>query len=387
VQAATITTLIFPSQGSLLSIVFALGAEMHLINKKNNSYVIASASVATLLTFAIVAAAVSNIANTIIPASATTTTTTTTSNATTTTSPSEIDLSPEPVHQEQQTLVSENPINQTHTQFTFSGNGTLNLPNGTEPISITSTGSVIAAMDGTAVGEEVLTTEDGTESATAKFYSIGRFNMEDGNGKSILIALVHTNSTGQLAPLNGEIVAGEVEFLPVGTSLMTLWEWQSGIPLPTSTSTTTAMEAPPQTNTTTMTTTNATTTAIAETNATTSTAPEEQGEGEQQQCQLEIRTNGDTFELGDSVTITVTNGGDEALEFSNSILGLEIKNRDTGEAYPLFSAQAIITLEPGESRTSELSYEVLVNEIGTGLIEASVSSDEGCLASTAFTLA
>jgi hypothetical protein len=361
---------------------------MHLINKKNNSYVIAATSVATLLTFAIVAAAVSNIANTIIPASATTTTTTTTSNdTTTTTSPSEIDLSPEPVYQEQQTLVSENPINQTHTQFTFSGNGTLNLPNGTEPISITSTGSVIAAMDGTAVGEEVLTTEDGTESAIAKFYSIGRFNMEDGSGKSILIALVHTNSTGQLAPLNGAIVAGEVEFLPVGTSLITLWEWQSGIPLPTSTGTTTAMEAPPQTNTTTMTTTNATTTAIADTNATTSTAPEEQGEGEQQQCQLEIRTNGDTFGLGESVTITVTNGGDEALEFSNSILGLEIENQDTGEAYPLYSAQAIITLEPGESRTSELSYEVLVSEIGTGLIEASVSSDEGCLASTTFTLA
>jgi hypothetical protein len=245
---------------------------MHLINKKNNSYVIAATSVATLLTFAIVTAAVSNIANTIIPASATTTTT----------SPSEIDLSLEPVHQEQQTLVSENPINQTHTQFTFSGNGTLNLANGTEPISITSTGSVIASMDGTAVGEEVLTTEDGTESATAKFYAIGRFNMEDGSGKSILIALVHTNSTGQLAPLNGAIVAGEIEFHPDGTSLITLWEWQSGIPLPTST-TTTAMEAPSQMNTTSTTmTTNATTTAITDTNATTSTAPDE---GEQQQQQ------------------------------------------------------------------------------------------------------
>lgn len=364
---------------------------MHRINKKNNSYVIAAASVATLLTFAIVAAAVSNIANTIIPASATTTTTTTTSNDTTTaTSPSEIDLSPEPVHQEQQTLVSENPINQTHTQFTFSGNGTLNLPNGTEPISITSTGSVIAAMDGTAVGEEVLTTEDGTESATAKFYSIGRFNMEDGSGKSILIALVHTNSTGQLAPLNGAIVAGEVEFLPVGTSLITLWEWQSGIPLPTTdtASNTTMDESSPLSpmNTTTTTTTANATTAASDTN-TTGTASEEQGEGEQQQCQLELMTNEETFGLGDSVTLTVTNGGDEALKFSNSILGLEIENQDTGEAYPLYSAQAIITLEPGESRTTEFSYEVLVSEIGTGIIEASVSSDEGCLASTTFTLA
>jgi hypothetical protein len=364
---------------------------VHLINKKNNSYVIAAASVATLLTFAIVTADVSNIANTIIPASATTTTTTSTSNDTTaTTSQSEIDLSPEPVYQEQQTLVSENPINQTHTQFTFSGNGTLNLPNGTESISITSTGSVIAAMDGTAVGEEVLTTEDGTESAIAKFYSIGRFDVEDGSGKSILIALVHTNSTGQLAPLNGAIVAGEVEFLPVGTNLITLWEWQSGIPLPTTdtASNTTMDESSPLSSmntTTTTTTANATTTAASDTN-TTGTASEEQGEGEQQQCQLELMTNEETFGVGDSITITVTNRGDEALEFSNSILGLEIENQDTGEAYPLFSAQAIIALEPGESRTTEFSYEVLVNEIGTGVIEASVSSDEGCLASTTFTL-
>jgi hypothetical protein len=365
---------------------------MHLINKKNNSYVIAAASVATLLTFAIVAAAaVSNIANTIIPASATTTTTTTTSNDTTTaTSPSEIDLSPEPVYQEQQTLVSENPINQTHTQFTFSGNGTLNLPNGTEPISITSTGSVIAAMDGTAVGEEVLTAEDGTESAIAKFYSIGRFNMEDRSGKSILIALVHTNSTGQLAPLNGAIVAGEVEFLPVGTSLITLWEWQSGIPLPTTdTASNTTMDessSPPSPMNTTTTTTTANATTASDTN-TTGTASEEQGEGEQQQCQLELMTNEETFGLGDSVTLTLTNGGDEDVVFSNSILGLEIENQNTGEVYPLFSAQAIITLRPGESRTTEFSYEVLVNEIGTGTIEASVSSDEGCLASTTFTLA
>jgi hypothetical protein len=265
------------------------------------------------------------------------------------------------------------------------------LPNGTEPISITSTGSVIAAMDGTAVGEEVLTTEDGTESAIAKFYSIGRFNMEDGSGKSILIALVYTNSTGQLASLNGAIVAGEVEFLPVGTSLITLWEWQSGIPLPTTdTASNTTMDessSPPSPmNTTTTTTTANATTAASDTN-TTGRASEEQGEGEQQQCQLELMTNEETFGLGDSVTLTVTNGGDEALKFSNSILGLEIENQDTGEAYPLYSAQAIITLEPGESRTTEFSYEVLVSEIGTGIIEASVSSDEGCLASTTFTLA
>jgi hypothetical protein len=253
---------------------------MHLTNKKNNSYVIAASSVAVaLFTFAIMTTAASNMATT-TPAAATTTAATP-NNATTT--PSAIELSPEPVHQEQQTLVSEIPINETHTQFTFSGNGTLNLPNGT--INITSTGSVIASMDGTAVGEEVLTTEDGTESATATFYAIGRFNMEDGSGRSIIIALVHTNSTGQLAPLNGAIVAGEIEFLPDQTSLVTLWEWQSGIPLPTST--TESMEGePPIMNTTTMITTNATTPTIAgdDINATGAVPEEEVVEEQQQQA-------------------------------------------------------------------------------------------------------
>jgi hypothetical protein len=236
---------------------------------------------ATLVMWATIIVVMVSSMTTTTPAAATTTAAT--PNNTTTTTPSGIELSPEPVHQEQQTLVSENPINQTHTQFTFSGNGTLNLPNGT--INITSTGSVIASMDGTAVGEEVLTTEDGTESATATFYAIGRFNMEDGSGRSIIIALIHTNSTGQLAPINGAIVAGEIEFLPDQTSLVTLWEWQSGIPLPTST-TESMEEEPPIMNTTTMITTNATTTTTADDDINaTGAVPEEEVVEEQQQQQ------------------------------------------------------------------------------------------------------
>ena len=233
---------------------------------------------ATLVMWATIIVVMGSSMTTTTPAAATTTAAT--PNNTTTTTPSGIELSPEPVHQEQQTLVSENPINQTHTQFTFSGNGTLNLPNGT--INFTSTGRVIASMDGTAVGEEVLTTEDGTESATATFYAIGRFNMEDGSGRSIIIALIHTNSTGQLAPINGAIVAGEIEFLPDQTSLVTLWEWQSGIPLPTST-TESMEEEPPIMNTTTMITTNATTTTSDDDINATGAVPEEEVVEEQQQ--------------------------------------------------------------------------------------------------------
>jgi PKD repeat protein len=103
-------------------------------------------------------------------------------------------------------------------------------------------------------------------------------------------------------------------------------------------------------------------------------------------CQLEITTNEETYEsAGDNVTITVTNEGDEALEFANSVLGLEIENLGTGDIFPLVSAQVITTLEAGESRTVQFTYEELVSEIGTGTIEARVGGD-GCLASTTFTL-
>ena len=49
----------------------------------------------------------------------------------------------------------------------------------TETISITSTGSLLTSLDGTAAGKEVLTTEDGSESATAKFFGIARFDIEE----------------------------------------------------------------------------------------------------------------------------------------------------------------------------------------------------------------
>ena len=70
----------------------------------------------------------------------TTVTATTPSNTTITTSAasSDIELSPQPVYQEQVRDEGEIPINQTHIQLSFSGNGTLNVPDGTEPIRTTS---------------------------------------------------------------------------------------------------------------------------------------------------------------------------------------------------------------------------------------------------------
>jgi hypothetical protein len=226
---------------------------MNLI-KKNNSHIITAATIFTLAIMTASSMAVAPaLATTTVPASS-----------------SGIELSPEPVYQERQIRESRTAINETHFQVAISGNGTLTLPNTTDTISTTSTGSVLSALDGTATGKEVITTEDGSESATATTYGIARLEARRG----IMIALFDTNSTGILAPLDGMILAGQIEYPPEEThSIITLWEWQSRIPLPT---TTTPEELPPLTDTTT-TTTNATT--AADTNGASAT------DGEQQQQQ------------------------------------------------------------------------------------------------------
>ena len=168
-------------------------------------------------------------------ATTTTYSTTTTSPPSAGTSSSEIiQLSPEPVYREVHTPISRTSINQTHFEVPISGNGTITLPNTTETISITSTGTYLSSLDGTAVGKEVLTTEDGSESATAKIYGVAQ--LEERRG--IIIGVFDTNSTGRLAPLDGMILAGLIEYPPEeDVTLITLWEWQgSGRPIPTTTS-------------------------------------------------------------------------------------------------------------------------------------------------------
>ena len=192
---------------------------MFFYNKKRNNTKV-TATAASILTLAIIIMAASNLA--------------VTSALATTTPPasqSGIELSSQPVYQTHEKLVSQSPINQTHAEFVVSANGTLTLPNGTETIRTTSTKSGIVSMvDGTFAGKEILTSEDGSENATATIYEIIRFNMEAGNGTGVAIALFHTNSTELLAPLDGMILTGSGELYTDETGLHSLWKWQSGIP-------------------------------------------------------------------------------------------------------------------------------------------------------------
>jgi hypothetical protein len=142
-----------------------------------------------------------------------------------------MELSQDLVYQEDEKLVSQIPINQTHAELIVSGNGTLTLPNATETIRTTATKTGIVSMiDGTFAGKEILTTEDGSENATATIYEIVRFNMESGNGTGIAMALLHTNSTQLLAPLDGMILTGHGELHTDGTGVYSLWKWKIGIP-------------------------------------------------------------------------------------------------------------------------------------------------------------
>ena len=191
-----------------------------IMNKKQSSVVVLVAIIA--------AALVVTSSMTTAPVAATTT-----SNTTTTTSASSgIELSSQPVYQDQLRVVSQNPINETHMSITFSGNGTLTLPNTTQTINTTSNGSaLISFMTLSVQGKETIRTQDGAETATLTLYEIDRQPATTGESNGIVIAVVNTNATsGTLAPLNGMILAGTDDIqTTTSESRLTLWEWKSGI--------------------------------------------------------------------------------------------------------------------------------------------------------------
>ena len=153
---------------------------------------------------------------------------------TTNTSPSGIELSPQPVYREWVAIVSETPINQTHISATYSGNGTLTLPNSSQTINTTSNGSsLFSSMEESEFVqgmETIRTTEEeegdgGGETATARFEEIVKLSPATNQYKGIIIAVIDTNSTGMLAPLDGMIVVGIDDIQPDGDNhILTFWE-------------------------------------------------------------------------------------------------------------------------------------------------------------------
>jgi hypothetical protein len=149
----------------------------------------------------------------------------------TTTPTSGLELSAQPVWVEHAAITGVTPINQTHSSVTYSGNGTLTLPNTTQTINTTSNGSALVSIaTESGQGKVTIRTQDGEETATVTFYEIDRHpDTTTGEGKGIVIAGINTNATSaMLAPLNGMILVGINEFqTSTGEGRFTLWEWKS----------------------------------------------------------------------------------------------------------------------------------------------------------------
>jgi hypothetical protein len=148
----------------------------------------------------------------------------------TTTPSSGLELSAQPVWVEHAVITGVTPINDTHSSVTYSGNGTLTLPNTTQTINTTSSGSALASIaTESGQGKVTIRTQDGEETATVTFYEIDRHpDTTTGEGKGIVIAVTNTNATsGMLAPLNCMILVGINEFqTSTGEGRFTLWEWK-----------------------------------------------------------------------------------------------------------------------------------------------------------------
>jgi hypothetical protein len=144
---------------------------------------------------------------------------------TTTTTVPAIELADEPFARAYYRVVSQNMINETHSQFTFEGNTTIALPNSTETISTIDRGQGIVTFlpGGNAIhGQLHMTTEDGTENVIVDFSDYLPHKTSIGIG----LEYFSTNSTGMLAFLNNTIAVSLDETYPKGDTILTYFEWE-----------------------------------------------------------------------------------------------------------------------------------------------------------------
>ena len=170
--------------------------------------------------------------NTTTTAGATTTTTTSDTTSATTTPPSSLglELSPQPIWEEEVSNTGVTPINETHTLIAFIGNGTLTVPDTGETINMTNNGTALFSSEtGSAYGRENVFSEDGDTTAIT-FYEIVQGDPETLETRGVIIAVFDRNATYTLAPFNDMLTVGIHDEQPnAEAATITLWEWESGI--------------------------------------------------------------------------------------------------------------------------------------------------------------
>lgn len=168
-------------------------------------------------------------------------TTTSDANTTTTSSSSSpsplsgIELSSQPIWEEEVSNIGVTPINETHTIIAFIGNGTMTVPDTGETINMINNGTAFvspvtgSAYTVSAYGRENIS-EDDDDTTAITFYEIVQGDPATLQTKGVIIAVFDTNATGTLAPFNGMITVGIHDEQPnAEAATITLWEWESGI--------------------------------------------------------------------------------------------------------------------------------------------------------------
>ncbi len=125
-----------------------------------------------------------------------------------------------------------NPINATYIETSTVNNVTLILPDGNSTVNATEIANVTVSIlpDGLAIdkgqSQIVIEGDDGAEQeiATTTFVDLARLN-PDGSGSGTGVVFFSTNSTGQLAFLDGMVGINDSEFSP-GTGTVRVWEWK-----------------------------------------------------------------------------------------------------------------------------------------------------------------
>jgi hypothetical protein len=105
-----------------------------------------------------------------------------------------------------------------------------------------------------------------------------------------------------------------------------------------------------------------------------------------QDMMIDIKTDKQTYNPGEIVSIMITNKGSAELTFPNSALGLTIRDLASNELYPILSSQVITILGPGDSKSLRWDQiGVNGNQAPSGNYSASVNSDIAS-AQTAFSI-
>ena len=148
-----------------------------------------------------------------------------------------LELSSEPIWDEQATITGRTQLNETHSSISFIGNGPMTVPDTRESINMTNNGSgLVSLIPGytdtvSAYGREHVLSEDDGDTSAITFYEIIR-DPTTFEGKGLVVAVFDRNATGMLAPFNGMMVVWTHEEDPSAqAAILRLWEWEAGIPI------------------------------------------------------------------------------------------------------------------------------------------------------------